>query len=103
MNANVQYEQSRGSGWMPVFIPEARCLMDHEIRDLPEPRRKAVEAEGHEGVWLKVHCPERSCLTDDAKVILPAMGVALPEKKGLWLRLFCPENRCLMEAYTDLP
>lgn len=103
MSANFHYEQPAGGGWLPVFIPEARCLMEQEIRSLPEQQRRAVEGEEHEGVWLKVHCPERSCLTDDAKVILPAMGVALPEKKGLWLRLFCPEDRCLMDSYTDLP
>jgi hypothetical protein len=103
MSANVQYEKPNGGRWLPVFIPEARCLMDQEIKSLPAQQRKAVEGEGHEGVWLKVHYPQSSCLTDDAKVILPAMGVPSPEKKGLWLRLFCPEDRCLIDDYTDLP
>jgi hypothetical protein len=103
MSANALYKQPNGGGWLRVFIPHARCLTDQEMNSLPEQQRKDAEGESHEGVWLKVHCPENICLTDDGKVILPAKGVSLPEKKGLWLRLFCPEERCLIDDYTHLP
>lgn len=103
MSVNLTNQQSTDGSWLQVFVPEARCLTDEEIKVLPVERRKTVEAGGHTGVWLKVPCPDRSCIAKDAKLILPAMGVEVPEERGLWLRLFCPADRCLMDEATDLP
>ena len=103
MSVNLTDKQSMDGAWLMVFVPEARCLMAEEIEMLPVEKRQTVEAGGREGVWLKVPCPDRSCITKDAKLMVPAMGFDVPKEKGLWLRMFCPADRCLIDEATDLP
>ena len=88
--------------WMSAFIPNVRVLTESEIAQLPEEKRRAADKAGLEGTWLKVFCPDASCVKRGGKITLRAKGVA-QEKKGLWLDIFCPEDYCLYKTDTEMP
>jgi len=67
-NDQKKRPEIKGS-WLKVFCPEARCLSEEEILNLPEEHLKA--AEGEKGLWLEVFCPDEACLTEAEKVSLP--------------------------------
>ena len=95
--------QEQGT-WLKVFCPNARCLGEEEILDLPAEKRRAAESSGKEGLWLEVFCPDESCLTDEEKTSIPILTEATEKsKRGLWLNLFCPEDRCEITRGSDLP
>ena len=85
------------------FFPDARVLSESEIAALPPERKQAVESLGKAGVWLEVHCPDASCVGDDGRITIPAVGTESAEEKGVWLNLFCPEGSCELQEGTQLP
>lgn len=84
-----------------VFIENARILLEHEISELPEEKRKAVI--GKKGIWVEVDCPEGACSVEKDKITLPVGSISDKETKGVWLRLFCPDNQCSIDESTELP
>lgn len=85
------------------FFPDARVLGESEIAALPAEKKQAVESLGKTGVWLEVHCPDASCVGDDGRITIPAVGTESAEEKGVWLNLFCPEGSCELQEGTQLP
>jgi len=88
--------------WISVFIPNVRVLTEREIAELPEEKRKAAGKAALEGTWLRVLCPDKSCLKKGGKISLGAAGVE-KEHKGLWLDIFCPEGYCVYKTGTEIP
>ena len=80
--------------WLMAFFPNVHPLSQQEIAVLPLEKKRAAEASGQQGVWLKVLCPKDACVTGGGTISLPAVGVSSKEEKGLWLKIFC---------YTGLP
>jgi|GEM_PF-2581916 len=62
--------------WLKVFCPDARCLTEEEVLDLPAEKKKAAEDSGKKGLWLEVFCPDDQCLMEEERVKLPV------EQKG---------------------
>ena len=87
---------------MRFFFPDARCLSDTEISELPSAKRKRAEASGKKGVWMEVFCPDDSCLNNDGNIVIPVSNESSEEKRGIWVNLFCPEDQCLIQESTDL-
>ena len=87
--------------WLKVFCPEARCLTEEEVMDLPKELKGHPKTAG-KGLWLEIFCPDEACLGDDGKLFLPIIK-AEPEGAGFWLRLFCPRDQCFVEEASDLP
>ncbi len=87
------------------FFPEARVLEKDEVDELPPDKRNAAATSGRQGVWLEINCPDRSCISDDGKITIPAAGstAGARKDKGVWLNLFCPEDSCELQQNTDLP
>lgn len=85
------------------FLPNARVLKDDEIAAIPTERKQAAEQDKKEGVWLELYCPDASCVGDDGRITIPAVGTEPVKKKGIWLNLFCPEGSCELKQPTDLP
>ena len=83
------------------FIPDARVLNAEEVASLP-PEKKAA-AEGKEGVWIDMVCPDKSCVTAEGDISVPAVGKASETTRGTWLNLFCPEGSCEVNEPTDVP
>ena len=102
MDQNEKSQEIKGA-WLKVFCPNARCLTEEEVLELPHEKRKVVEDSGKEGLWLDVFCPDETCLTDEEKVQIPVKIVSDKKKKGLWLRFFCPEGTCVIDEPTDIP
>lgn len=96
---------------LTAFLPNARCLSEEEIRDLPSAKRREAEGAGVGGLWLELECKEGVCLVDERGVVIPVRAVTEDEKEklgvrkkeGFWLNLFCPHDRCIIEDGTDLP
>jgi hypothetical protein len=101
----MEEKEKKGEGtWLKVFCPNARCLSEEEILDLPLEKKKTAEAGGRRGLWLEVFCPDDACLTDAEKIGIPVVKGAVERgERGVWLNLFCPEDRCVIEKSTDLP
>ena len=85
------------------FLPDARVLSEAEIATLQSAKDQATGTDKREGVWLEIHCPDGSCVRDDGRITIPAIGTGSTEKKGTWLNLFCPEGSCELIESTDLP
>jgi hypothetical protein len=85
------------------FFPDARVLSDPEIDALPADKKQAADSEQREGVWLEVFCPDASCVSDDGRITIPAVGTESGENKGMWLNIFCPEGSCELNQISDLP
>jgi hypothetical protein len=85
------------------FFPGARGLNEAEIAAIPEEKKKAAETDKREGVWLEIYCPDASCVSDDGRITIPALGAEPAKKEGIWLNLFCPEGSCELKETTDLP
>lgn len=85
------------------FFPDARVLSEVEIDSMPPEKKLAAEAGKKKGVWLEIHCPEGSCVGDNGRITIPAVGTESPEEKGIWLNLFCPEGSCELQESTQLP
>ena len=85
------------------FFPDARVLDDAEIAAIPADKKQAAEAAQKKGIWLEVHCPDASCVSDDGRITIPALGAESLEKNGMWLNIFCPEGSCELNQMTDLP
>ena len=88
---------------LKVFAPNVRPLTDLEINALPEDKKKLAREAGKDGMWLEVHCPAGSCISDEGKIVIEAKGVPPKKEKGFWLNLFCPEDRCVIDQGTELP
>jgi hypothetical protein len=88
---------------LKVFAPNVRPLTDLEINALPEEKKKLAREAGKDGMWLEVHCPAGSCISDEGKIVIEAKGAPPKKEKGFWLNLFCPENRCVIDQGTELP
>lgn len=88
--------------WLKVFCPDARCLSDEEIIDLPGDKQEAAKATGKEGLWLEVFCPDQICLREEERMTVPVQSTADKDKAGLWLNIFCPEDRCVVDDPTDI-
>jgi hypothetical protein len=101
--AQEEDKQKDSGAWLRVFCPEARCITEEEISNLPDEKRRMAEAVGKKGVWLEVFCPDNACLIDQGKMAIPVVGIGKKEQKGFWLNLFCPEDRCVANEATDLP
>ena len=85
------------------FFPNARVLNEAEIDAIPTEKKEAAEADKKEGIWLEIYCPDASCVADDGRITIPAVGAEPAEAKGFWLNLFCPEGSCELDQMTDLP
>ena len=85
------------------FVPDARALSEAEISAIPTEKKEAAETNKKEGIWLEIYCPDASCVGDDGRITIPALGAQSVEKKGVWLNLFCPEGSCELSQLTDLP
>jgi hypothetical protein len=90
------------SAQFTFFFPEARVLRGEEVEALPPEKRQAAAKSGQPGVWLEINCPDRSCIGDDGKITLSAVGTEAKSKGGVWLNLFCPEDSCEIRQSTDL-
>jgi hypothetical protein len=96
---NQEKNQSKG---LRFFFPNARCLSDKEIAELPSEKREVAEASGKNGIWMEVFCPDDSCLNKDGNIVIPVRSEISKEKRGIWVNLFCPEDQCLIQEGTDL-
>ena len=85
------------------YFPNARVLNEAEIAAIPTEKKEAAEADKKEGIWLEIYCPDASCVADDGRISIPAVGAEPAEAKGFWLNLFCPEGSCELNQMTDLP
>ena len=85
------------------FLPESRVMSEIEMQELPEEKKRAAQATGSPGVWLEIPCPNGSCVTNEGKITIEAVGVKPPEGRGAWLNIFCPEDRCLYKTGIELP
>jgi hypothetical protein len=89
--------------WLKVFCPDARCLTEEEVVDLPQEKKDLAKEAGGKGLWLEVFCPDESCLAEEEKAAaIPVKALRDKGKKGFWLNMFCPEDRCVVEQSTDL-
>lgn len=87
--------------WLKVFCPDARCLSEQEIGELPQDLQ--AKGEGQEGLWLQVFCPDESCLNQE-ETAKPVFKLGRqPNQRGLWLSLFCPDDSCQISGDLDLP
>ncbi len=94
---------SRDDGvWLKVFCPDARCLTEEEVVNLPADKQQAAQATGKQGLWLEVFCPEQACLRDEERMTVPVQDEADREKPGVWLNIFCPDDRCVIDDPTDI-
>jgi len=91
------------SAQFTFFFPEARVLNGAEVDALPPEKRQAAAKSGQQGVWLEINCPDRSCISEDGKITVSAVGAEATSKGGVWLNLFCPEDSCEIRQSTDLP
>lgn len=85
------------------FLPDARVLNEAEIAAISAERKGAAGSDKKEGIWLEIYCPDDSCVGDDGRISIPAVGAESDDKKGIWLNLFCPEGSCELNQMTDLP
>lgn len=85
------------------FFPAARVLSEAEIEGISPEKKQAAEKAGARGTWLEIDCPDKSCVSSDGKITIPAVGSGAGSQKGVWLNLFCPEDSCELTAGTDLP
>ena len=85
------------------FFPDARVLNEAEIAAIPTEKKEAAESDKKEGIWLEIYCPDGSCVSNDGRITIPAVGAESAEAKGFWLNLFCPEGSCELNQMTDLP
>ena len=85
------------------FFPDARALSVAVIAAVSTEKKEAAESDNREGIWLESYCPDSSCVGDDGRITIPAIGAQSTEKKGAWLNLFCPEGSCEINQLTDLP
>lgn len=83
------------------FIPDARVLGGKEIENLPEEKKRFAGADGRDGIWVEIACPDGSCLDAEGKITLPVEH--REGEKGVFLNLFCPEGSCEITQSTDLP
>jgi len=85
------------------FFPDARILNEAEIAAIPTEKKEAAGSDKKEGIWLEIYCPNASCVGDDGRITIPALGAETSKKEGIWLNLFCPEGSCELTQMTDLP
>jgi len=97
-----QFRKDEGN-WLKVFSPNARCLSQEEILNLPTEKKSLAETTEGQGIWLEVLCPRDVCIIGEDTISLPVLGVTKREKHDPWLSLFCPEERCIATSATDLP
>ena len=85
------------------FFPGARVLNEAEIAAISTEKKEAAKSDIKEGIWLEIYCPDASCVANDGRITIPAVGAESAKEKGLWLNLFCPEGSCELNQTTDLP
>jgi hypothetical protein len=90
------------SSQFTFFFPEARVLSGEEVEALKPEKRQAAAKSGQQGVWLEINCPDSSCISEDGKITVSAVGTEAKSKGGVWLNLFCPEDSCEIRQSTDL-
>jgi len=93
--------QSGQGAWLKVFCPNARCLSEGEVAELPPEKLNAVQESGREGLWLELFCPEGTCASGPQKFWTVEQATGKGGEKGLWLKLFCPEGSCQLTEPTD--
>lgn len=101
--ANTEEYRRENESWLKVFTPNARCLSEAEVLNLPKEKKDLAAATGANGIWLEVLCPKDVCIIGQDTIAIPVMGITKKEKHSLWLTLFCPEERCVATSATDLP
>lgn len=101
MDLNKQSPPAEGM-WLKVFCPDARCLSEEEVVNLPGDKQKAAQATGKEGLWLEVFCPEQACLREEERMTVSVQNAADKDKPGMWLNIFCPDDRCAIDDPTDI-
>ena len=84
------------------FFPDARVLNETEIAAISTEKKEAAKSDKSKGVWLEINCPDASCVGDDGRITIPAVGDEPAEKTGIWLNLFCPKGSCELNQMTDL-
>ena len=52
--------------------------------------------------WLRVFCPEKTCLTEEEKLTEPPLEPTHVDRRGVWLGIFCPDNQCEAETPTNV-
>ena len=52
--------------------------------------------------WLKVFCPEDTCLAEEERIALPECALE-EQHTSKWLELFCPDGSCEITSSTQLP
>jgi hypothetical protein len=97
-----QKSSSNEGTWLKVFCPDARCLTDEEVMNLPHDKQKAAQDTGKDGLWLEVFCPDSACLREEEHMTLPVQNADDKDKPGVWLNIFCPEDRCVIDDPTDI-
>lgn len=88
-----QGNKSQGT-WLKVFCPNARCMTDEEVANLPPEQTKTAQTGHEEGLWLEVFCPEGACDIGPQKFWTVEEARDQAGNKGWWLKLFCPEGSC---------
>ncbi len=88
--------------WLKVFCPDARCLTEEEVVNLPGDKQKAAEATGKDGLWLEVFCPDQACLREEERMTVPVQDAGDKDKPGVWLNIFCPDDRCVVDEPSDI-
>lgn len=101
MDSNNQSPPPKGM-WLKLFCPDARCLTEEEIVNLPGDKQQAAQATGKDGLWLEVFCPDQACLRAEERMTVPIQDAADKGKPGMWLNIFCPDDRCVVDEPTDV-
>ncbi len=101
MDLKKQSPPAEGT-WLKVFCPDARCLTEEEIVNLPHDKQQAAQATGKQGLWLEVFCPDQACLREEERMTVPVQDEADKDKPGVWLNIFCPDDRCVIDDPTDI-
>ena len=59
------------------FLPDARVLDEAEIAAIPAEKKHAAETDKKEGIWLEIYCPDGSCVGDDGRITISAVGTEI--------------------------
>ena len=97
-------QEKKGQGaWIKVFCPNARCLSETEVADLPQEQIQSAQANNEEGLWLELFCPEGPCVSSPERFWTLEETKDQAGSKGLWLKLFCPEGACQINQPSEEP
>lgn len=88
--------------WLKVFCPDARCLTEEEIVEIPQEARERAESGSEKGLWVEIFCPDDACLKDEERMDIPVRKLSASAKGGVWLNMFCPDEQCVITDPSDL-